>query len=63
MSKWSGKFDVRSRDSFANICLILGFIAIIFFGVPIYFLDKGISVGVIIFGSILIIIGIYDRFK
>ena len=56
---WSANFDISGSDPLPTVLVILGFIATFLIGIPLQYFDKGIGLWVIIFGIILICIGIY----
>jgi len=58
MQRWSGNFDIRSRDPLPTVLVILGFIATFIIGLPLQYFDKPMGIWVIIIGVVLIFIGI-----
>ena len=56
--RWQTDFEVRSRDPLPTVIVILGFIATIFVGVPLYFTDEQVALYVYSFGIGMILIGI-----
>jgi hypothetical protein len=57
--RWNVSTYVSSSHPLPQILVILGFIAIFFIGVPLWFIGRGLSVWCIIFGIVIMLIGIF----